>query len=110
MNFRTSRQRMAIALSLALLAPGALAAQAAWQLRVDGLACPFCAYGIEKKLSAIKGVDRVEVNIAAGTVTVTMTEGATLDEAAARKAVREAGFSLRGFGRIQSPSLGEPKK
>ena len=110
MNFKTIRQRMAIALSLALFASGAMAAQAAWQLRVDGLACPFCAFGIEKKLNAIKGVERVEVDIASGTVTVTMTEGATLDEAAARKAVREAGFSLRGFRSIQSTSLGEPEK
>lgn len=110
MNFKTIRQRTAIALSLALLATGAMAAQAAWQLRVDGLACPFCAYGIEKKLNAIKGVERVEVDIAAGTVTVTMTEGATLDEATASKAVREAGFTLRGFKSIQSASPGEPEK
>lgn len=110
MNFKAIRQRMAIALSLALLASGAMAAQAAWQLRVDGLACPFCAYGIEKKLNAIKGVERVEVDIASGTVTVTMAEGTALDEASARKAVREAGFSLRGFRSIQSTSQGEPEK
>ncbi len=80
-----------------VLAATALAAQAAYKLRVDGLACPFCAYGIEKKLGAVKGVERIEVDIASGTVNVTMAEGATLDEAAAKKAVKEAGFSLRGF-------------
>lgn len=75
---------------------GALAAQS-YQLGVDGLACPFCAFGVEKKLGAIKGVQQVAVDIAANSVTVTMAEGATLDEATARKAVKDAGFSLRSF-------------
>ncbi len=35
--------------ALALLLPlSAFAAPSQYQLRVDGLACPFCAYGIEK--------------------------------------------------------------
>ncbi|MGQ0752119.1 MAG: heavy-metal-associated domain-containing protein [Betaproteobacteria bacterium] len=68
-----------------------------YKLRVDGLACSFCAYGVEKKLNAIKGVQRVEVDIATGTVTVTRAEGVSLDETAAKKAVKDAGFTLRGF-------------
>jgi len=84
----------------------ALAAQSAYTLRVDGLACPFCAYGLEKKLSAIQGVQRTTVDIASGTVSVMMVEGATLDEALAKKAVKDAGFTLRGFE--QAPAV--PKK
>ncbi len=80
-----------------IMMTAAFAAQTSYKLRVDGLACPFCAYGIEKKLNAIKGVQHTEVEIATGTVTVTMAEGAILDEAAARTAVKDAGFSLRGF-------------
>lgn len=68
-----------------------------YRLHVTGLACPFCAYGIEKKLSAIEGVERVETHIKEGAVIVTMRDGATLDEAAARKAVQAAGFTLEGF-------------
>ncbi len=84
----------------------ALAAQPAYKLRVDGLACPFCAYGLEKKLSAIQGVQRTTVDIASGTVSVMMVEGATLDEASAKNAVKDAGFTLRGFEQAQTP----PKK
>lgn len=80
-----------------MMMAAALAGQPAYKLRVDGLSCPFCAYGIEKKLGAVKGVQRIEVDIVSGTVTVTMAEGATLDEATAKKAVKEAGFSLRGL-------------
>jgi len=86
-----------LALAFTLMAPTAFAAQQSYKLRVDGLACPFCAYGVEKQINAIKGVRRIEVDIASGTVLVTMAEGASLDEAAARKAVKAAGFSLRGF-------------
>jgi mercuric ion binding protein len=86
-----------LVLGLALCLPPAAAAPQGYRLRVDGLACPFCAYGIEKKLGALEGVRRIEVDIASGTVAVTMTEGATLDEEAAGKAVEEAGFTLRGF-------------
>ena len=86
-----------LVLGLTLMSAGALAAQQTYKLRVDGLACPFCAYGIEKQLNTIKGVQRIDVDISSGTVSVTMAEGARLDEAAARKAVKAAGFTLRGL-------------
>lgn len=37
-----------------------------YQLQVDGLACPFCAYGIEKKLSRLEGIEQVTTNVANG--------------------------------------------
>lgn len=110
MNSSTIKQRMAIVLTLALFASSALAAQIAYQLRVDGLSCPFCAYGIEKKLRAVNGAQRVEVDIASGSVSVTMAEDATLDEASAKKAVRDAGFSLRSFEPIRASPPGKPEK
>lgn len=80
------------------LASAAIAAQPRYQIQVAGLSCPFCAYGIEKKLSAIPGVERVETNIKEGTVVVVMKDGTTLDRKRAERAVREAGFTLKGFG------------
>ena len=80
----------------------ALAAQdgkPVYRLQADGLACPFCAYGIEKQLGAIEGVDSVETEIKSGTVVITMQDGSYLDEAAARKAVEAAGFTMRAFRR-----------
>jgi copper chaperone CopZ len=80
------------------LASTAIAAEPRYQIEVAGLACPFCAYGIEKKLRAIPGVQRVETNIKAGTVVVVMKDGTTLDRRRVERAVREAGFTLKGFG------------
>lgn len=82
-------------LALTSMASAALAAGPSYQIEVAGLSCPFCAYGIEKKLTAIVGVERVETNIRAGTVTVTMKDGTRLDRATAERAVKAAGFTLK---------------
>jgi len=91
---------LGMAVSLLMATAAALAAGPSYRLAVDGLACPFCAYGIEKKLSALAGVERLETNIEDGSVIVTMQDGATLDEAAAQQAVKAAGFSLRTFEQV----------
>ncbi|MCZ6860405.1 MAG: heavy-metal-associated domain-containing protein [Alphaproteobacteria bacterium] len=91
-----------VILGLALLF-ASIAAQAkplTYELAVDGLACPFCAYGIEKKLGAISGVKQLTVDIARGVVRVVMAEGARLKERSARKAVEAAGFSLSRFRQL----------
>lgn len=88
------------ALLLGVLSPAPADAaddQAIYTLQVDGLACPFCAYGVEKQLGRIDGVDSVETDIKAGLVVVTMKPGAALDEADAKRAVDAAGFTLRDF-------------
>lgn len=88
---------MAAIASPAAAAPAAEAHSTYYQLRVDGLACPFCAYGIEKKLHAIKGVEQVQTDIASGSVYIRMGGGATLDEATANQAVQAAGFRLKSL-------------
>lgn len=95
-----------LALVLALMSATAFAAQV-YKLGVDGLACPFCAYGVEKQLKAVKGVEKVEVDINTGNVIVTVLEGAVFDEATAKKAVTDAGFTLRGFEKIPGQETGK---
>ena len=80
-----------------LWSSASFAAGVRYQLEVDGLACPFCAYGIEKKISQLDGVEQVETNVANGWVEVDMADGQTLSEDQARQAVKDAGFSLRSF-------------
>ncbi len=53
---------------LLLTATGAFADTQAYKLQADGLTCPFCAYGIEKKLSAIEGVEMLDIDIESGSV------------------------------------------
>ena len=92
---------LALAMSMASMAT-AREAGSVYQLLVDGLACPFCAYGVEKQLSKIDGVEKIDTDISAGTVTITMAIGAELHEPVAREAVEAAAFTLRGFKHVQT--------
>jgi len=92
----------ALAFVLAVMwASAAWAAGPRYRIEVAGLACPFCAYGIEKELGALEGVDQVETHIKESAVIVTMKDGATLDETTAEQAVDAAGFTLNGFKQVQ---------
>ena len=65
-------------------------------LRVDGLACPFCAYGLEKKIKKLEGYKSFEVLINEGKTIMDWHADKTLDLGAIHDAVRKAGFTLRG--------------
>ncbi len=64
-------------------------------IRVDGASCPFCAFGLEKRLGHLEGVADVKIEMKAGKAIVTLREGATVSEEALRQAVEEAGFTPR---------------
>ena len=79
-----------------LVLAAATAAQAeTYRLRVDGLACPFCAYGIEKQLTRLPGVTSAATVVKAGTVTVKTKAGKKLSRSQLSGAVRRAGFTLK---------------
>lgn len=65
---------------------------------VNGMACPFCAYGIKKHLMKLPGAKRVEVELAKGQAIVHFAAGVHTADTQIEKAVRDAGFSP---GRIE---------
>lgn len=91
---------VAALMGLFLTMAGPAWAAETYRLHVDGLACPFCAYGVEKKLRNTEGVEDVNIRINDGVVLVTAAEDAEFDEAHARRLLQEAGFTLRTFERI----------
>lgn len=60
---------------------------------VNGMSCPFCAYGVKKHLSALPGVKRVQVELAKGEAIVEFAPEAKATDGQIRKAVRDAGFT-----------------
>lgn len=64
---------------------------------VDGMACPFCAYGIEKKLKALDGVEALDIHIKKGTVDVHLKEGGVVRPDDLETAIKEAGFGIRNL-------------
>lgn len=89
--------KLTLLLAAAIVSVAVLAADHQYVLGVDGLACPFCAYGIEKRLNKVDGVTDVQVDVGKSVVHVTMQEGKVLTEDRARQAVDEAGFTLRSY-------------
>ena len=68
-------------------------------IRVDGLACPFCAYGLEQKLQALDATDRVEVKLNEGEVLLFLKADENVRDEALTKTVKDAGFVVRGIER-----------
>lgn len=65
------------------------------ELRVDGLACPFCAYGLEKNLKALKGVKDLKIDMKEGRVTLLPKEGELVPINRLNEGVKDSGFTPR---------------
>jgi copper chaperone len=59
---------------------------------VQGMTCGHCVSSVTEEVQEIPGVERVDVVLETGAVTVTTSE--SLDDAAVRAAVEEAGYQL----------------
>ncbi len=90
-----------------LLAAGALfGGQKQLSVRIDGLSCPFCAFGLEKKLKSIEGVEKLEIKVNDGLAILTYKDGAAIDENLITKKIKEAGFTA---GEIKTIATKEEK-
>jgi len=67
------------------------------QLQVDGLSCPFCALGLDKRLKQRAGLEGIQVHLKQGVTEAALPHGQGLDVGKVRRAVQEAGFTLRGI-------------
>ena len=89
---------LVVALSVGFIARPGPAGVEQVSVRVDGLACPFCAYNIEKRVKTLEGVERdarIVTSIEHGIAKFPWKSGVAFDPAAVRKAIREAGFTPR---------------
>jgi copper chaperone CopZ len=62
------------------------------EVQVNGMACPFCAYGIQKKLRALPGARDVKVDLEASRATFEAPSG-SVTELQVKQAIKDAGFS-----------------
>jgi mercuric ion binding protein len=92
------------ALILALTRPAlgqAPAAGDSLRLKVDGMVCSLCAYGMERRLKKLHEVEQVKVELDSGLVVVVLEPGATLCDSTLSQEVGKAGFALRGVARFE---------
>lgn len=64
-----------------------------FKVQVDGLGCPFCAYGLEKKFKEFKGIKDVKINIETGDFTFAYPAEKELTLDAVEKQVEKAGYT-----------------
>ncbi|MCZ6677306.1 MAG: cation transporter [Candidatus Poribacteria bacterium] len=62
---------------------------------VDGLTCPFCAYGLEKRIKKLSAVRESTINIKKGTVELFPKKGQHIEIDAVKDAVKSGGFTPR---------------
>ena len=89
----------AVAVLMAVSATALAEDQHTYHAQVNGLACPFCVYGLERSLGKLENVDSVTVNLKTGSIRISMRDGAKLDEVLVRETTEDAGFTLAAFGR-----------
>lgn len=68
-----------------------------YKIRADGLACPYCAYGIEKKFKAIEGVTTINVDLEKGIVSVCADSATEFTDEQLTQLFTDAGFTYRGM-------------
>jgi len=65
------------------------------EIKIDGMACPFCAFGLEKKLKEIAGLYDLKIEIDDGVAIFKIEEGKTIPAFKINDAVVQAGFTPR---------------
>ncbi len=68
-------------------------------IQVDGLSCPFCAYGLEKNLKKVNGIETVKIDMKTGKATVTIQANTDVTDKSLRQAIKKAGFTARDITR-----------
>lgn len=76
-----------------LSVPAWSADQEVLDIGVSGLACPFCAYSLEKNLRKLPEVDCAEVNLAENSARVVIKADHEFDLERIKQAIVNAGFT-----------------
>lgn len=64
-----------------------------FEVQVDGLGCPFCAYGLEKKFKEFKGIKKVKIDIETGDFSFAYPSEKALTIEDVEQQVHKAGYS-----------------
>jgi copper chaperone CopZ len=96
-------KRAQVFLAVTLLAMTAASSAATIEMTVNGLVCAFCAQGIEKKLKKFPATSEVVVNLEHRLVAVGLKDGQDISDEDLRKALTDAGYTVKTIARTQTP-------
>ena len=84
----------------------ALADDVQYDIRVDGITCPFCVATSERALMKITGVHAVGSNLETGTIFVCADRQVTFTDAQLKQLFLDKGFTYRSFEKSPGCSIG----
>ena len=104
---RTLAMALALTSALALTATGAAAQEPATadggpriiEVTILGMACPFCAYGVQQKMKGLEGVADLEIDLNEGLAALTLADGKDLSNDVLLRTVKDAGFEVAKISR-----------
>ncbi len=91
--------------ALVVTATAVLADELQYDIRVDGITCPFCVATSERALMKIDGVHAVGSNLETGTIFVCADSHVTLTDAQLKQLFRDKGFTYRSFTKASGCSI-----
>jgi mercuric ion binding protein len=86
-----------------LLMASASARAGTIEMNVIGLVCAFCAQGIEKQLRKFPATADVVVSLEQKLVAVSLKDGQDIPDAELRRALTNAGYTVKAIERTQTP-------
>ena len=89
--------------ALTFFAVSTISSAATIEMTVNGLVCAFCAQGIEKKLKKFPATAEVVVNLEHRLVAVALKDGLDIPDADLRKALTDAGYTVKSISRSETP-------
>ena len=96
-------KRFRFLLAMILFAAATRSMAATIEMTVNGLVCAFCAQGIEKKLRKFPATAEVVVNLEHRLVAVSLKDGLDIPDSDLRKALTEAGYTVKAISRSETP-------
>ncbi len=92
---------------LMMIGASVLAEDVQYDIRVDGITCPFCVATSERALKKIEGVHAVGSNLETGTIFVCADSRIEFTDAQLQRLFLDKGFTYRSFERTLGCSLGD---
>jgi copper chaperone CopZ len=90
------------ALALAtMMSASVFAGQKTIQIGLDGLVCAFCAQGVEKKMKAQAGTDKVFVSLDKKVALVALKDGKDIEDAKIKTEITDAGYVVTSIARTE---------
>jgi copper chaperone CopZ len=96
-------KRLPLVVGVTLLAFAVQSSAATIEMTVNGLVCAFCAQGIEKKLKKFPATEEVVVSLEHRLVAVALKDGQDIPDADLRKALTDAGYTVKAIDRTGTP-------